>query len=134
MLVRMTYPPTLDSLLGDLFETDTAVVTTCFPPIDVAEYENESVIVAELPGVKKEDLKLTIEKSWLTISGERKPFEVPQDAKVLLNEMQVREFNRTIRFPHAVDVDNITAELRNGMLRVVLPKSPEARIRTVEIK
>jgi HSP20 family protein len=133
MFVNLEFPRTLDYLLDDVFTTDFAP-NRLFPALDVCEYENETVVVAELPGVRKEDLKLSIENGWLTISGERRPYEIPQDAKILLNEMRVRNFSRSIQFPHDVDVNNISAELTNGVLRIVLPKTEQARVRTVHIK
>jgi len=105
-----------------------------FPAIDVAEHENEFVLLAEMPGVKKEDLKLTVENNALTLSGMRKPYEIPQDARVLLNEVRVREFSRSIEFPSDVEVDKIAAELQNGLLRVVLPKAERARVKRIEIQ
>lgn len=134
MLVRFEMPRNFEDLLGDFLQTEMVPSHAAFPPIDIAEYENESVIVAELPGVKKEDVKLTTENGFLTISGERKPYTIPQDARVLLNEMQVKNFTRTVRFPHAVDVNKISAELQSGVLRIVLPKTEEDLVRTVEVK
>ncbi len=132
MFVNLEFPRTVDYLLDDFFTTD-VVPNRFFPALDVCEYDNETVVVAELPGVRKEDIKISIENGWLTLSGERRPYEIPQDAKILLNEMRVRNFSRSIQFPHDVDVNNISAELTNGVLRIVLPKTEQARVRTVNI-
>jgi HSP20 family protein len=132
MFVNLEFPRTLDYLFDDFFTTD-VVPNRLFPALDVCEYDNETVVVAELPGVRKEEIKISIENGWLTISGERRPYEIPQDAKILLNEMRVRNFSRSIQFPHDVDVNNISAELTNGVLRIVLPKTEQARVRTVNI-
>jgi HSP20 family protein len=114
--------------------TDNVTGTTKFPAMDIAEHENEFVAIAELPGVKKDQVKVTFEKGILTVEGQRKPYEIPQDAQVLLNEMRVRDFSRSIRIDVDIDENNITAELENGILRVVLPKAPEARVRTISVK
>jgi HSP20 family molecular chaperone IbpA len=64
----------------------------------------------------------------------RKPYEIPQDARVLLNEVRVSEFSRSFEFPSDVEVDKIAAELQNGLLRVVLPKAERARVKRIEIQ
>ncbi len=134
MMLRFDFPKTLNDLLEDSLSSGAAATARCYPAMDVAEQENEFVAVVELPGVKKEDVKITFENDLLTVQGERKPYAIPDDARVLLNEMRVREFKRSIRVPVEIDVNNISAEMENGILRVVLPKSQEARIRTISIK
>lgn len=134
MLIRFDYPRMFDNLLQDFVVGDFTSAVKSFPAIDVAEHENEFVLLAEMPGVKKEDLKLTVENNALTLSGVRKPYEIPQDARVLLNEVRVRDFSRSIEFPSDVEVDKIAAELQNGLLRVVLPKAEEAKPKQIEVK
>jgi len=134
MFVRFGFPRMFDDLLEDVVVRDFTRVSPSFPALDVAEHDSEYVLVAEMPGVKKEDLKITFEDSVLTLSGERKPYEIPQDARVLLNEVRVREFARSVRMPSDIQVDEISAKLENGVLRVVLPKAESARIRNIEIK
>jgi HSP20 family protein len=134
MLIRFDYPRMFDNLLQDFVVGDFTSAVKSFPAIDVAEHENEFVLLAEMPGVKKEDLKLTVENNALTLSGMRKPYEIPQDARVLLNEVRVREFSRSIEFPSDVEVDKIAAELQNGLLRVVLPKAEAAKPKQIEVK
>jgi len=135
MLMQFDFPRTFDDLLGDFLITDIHPLTrSVFPAIDVAEHENETVVLAELPGVKKEDVKITFENNVLTLRGERKPYKIPENARVLLNEMRVREFSRSIEFDHGVDAARISAEMTNGMLRIVLPKAESARVRTIEVK
>jgi len=134
MLIRFDYPRMFDNLLQDFVVGDFTSAVKSFPAIDVAEHENEFVLLAEMPGVKKEDLKLTVENNALTLSGVRKPYEIPQDARVLLNEVRVSEFSRSFEFPSDVEVDKIAAELQNGLLRVVLPKAERARVKRIEIQ
>lgn len=134
MLVRFEYPRAVEQSLEDLFDFQTVADGQSVPPMDIAEYEDRSEIVVELPGVRKEDLSLTIEKDWLTISGGRKADEIPPEATVVLNERKMRSFNRSVRLHHPVKADSVTAELQNGILRIVLPKAEEARVKTVQIK
>lgn len=134
--VNVDFPSTV---VNDMVEDFLADLTPVYPydqeypALDLAEYDDESVVVAELPGVNKEDLKVTVEDGVLTISGVRKPYEIPQDARIILNEMRVREFSRSIELPHEVKIDKVSAELENGVLRITLPKTEAARARTIQI-
>jgi len=134
MLVRLQYPRIPGHVLESLFVTENVGGATKFPAMDIEEREREMVVVSELPGVKKDQVKVTFEKGILTVEGQRTPFEIPQDAKILLNEMRVRDFHRSITIDVDVDADNISATLENGILRVVLPKAPAARVRTISVK
>ncbi len=134
MLMRFDFPKTFNDLLEDAITTNYVSSKVSIPAMDVTEYENQYAAIVELPGVKKEDVKITFEKGVLTVEGVRKPYEIPQDARVLLNEMRVRDFSRSIRVPVEIDAASIGAELENGVLKVVLPKSQEARVRTIAIK
>jgi HSP20 family protein len=134
MLLRFDFPKTFNDLLEDTIQTDYVSSVTSAPAMDITEHETEYLAIIELPGVKKEDVKITFEKNVLTVEGVRKPYEIPQDARVLLNEMRVRDFSRSIRVPVEIDATNISAELENGILKIVLPKSQESRVRTIAIK
>lgn len=104
------------------------------PRMDVAERGNETVVVLELPGVKKEDLSITVKDGFLTISGERKPFEKQEKSLQVRSEIPRGKFRRSIELPHPVELNNVSAELVNGILQVVLPKSAEARPREIAVK
>jgi HSP20 family protein len=134
MMVRFDFPRTLESLFDESSVSERVAARRTAPPMDISEHENEYVVVAELPGVKKEELKITFENDILTVQAERKPYELPQEARVLLNEMQVREFARSVRLPVRIDVEHIAAELQNGVLRISLPKAQEARPRMISVK
>jgi len=146
MLVRVQRFPITSSLFEPLLDLNTndmlenvwrspvARSAYQYPSLDMAEYESESVVVAEMPGVRKEDLRLSVHDGVLTISGERKTHQMPENSSWLRNEIRTGEFTRTVKLPHDVKTDAISAELINGVLRVVLPKSEEARPREITIK
>jgi len=102
--------------------------------MNLVESEKESVLEIELPGVTKEDLKISLEKDILTIAGERKAQGIPEDAKWIRSESVSGKFQRTIELPHPVDPKAITAELKSGILRVTLPKGEEVRPREIAIR
>jgi HSP20 family protein len=103
-------------------------------PMDIVEEKDRYLVVAELPGIRKEDLKISLEDGHVTISTERKSEEVPEKAVWLRNEITFGQFSRTIPVPGEVKVDEITAELANGVLQVILPKSEKARVREITVK
>ena len=105
-----------------------------YPSINVIDTNEEIVLVAELPGVRKEDIHLTVDNGLLTISGERKMHAMPEKAAWLRNEIRTGSFSRVLELPGLVNADKISAELSNGVLRVVLPKAEEAKPREVKIK
>jgi HSP20 family protein len=133
MLVRFDYPRSCDSLMNDFFATDRVPVSIQFPALDIIEQENEIVVSAELPGMKKEDVKITFEKNVLTMSGERKPVELSEKAKVLLKETQSDNFDRSVRLGFEVDASKISAEMSNGILTITLPKTEAVKAREISI-
>ncbi len=104
------------------------------PVMDMRDSANESVIAMELPGVAKEDIKISIDKGILSISGERKDPGLPEGSRPLRNEISYGTFVRTLELPHPVHAEAISAELNNGILTLVLPKAEEARPRAISIK
>jgi len=134
MMVRFDFPRTLEGLFDETRFSEQGEARRTAPAMDISEHENEYVVVAEIPGVKKEELKITFENNLLTVQAERKPYDLPQDARILLNEMRVREFARSVRLPVRIDSERIAADLQNGVLRISLPKAQEARPRTISVK
>lgn len=132
MLVRLERD--IDTLFQNFLATPWTAGPAEQPHVDVAEYEDESIVVAELPGVKKDDLKITVQDDLLTIAGNRKSSGLPENSRWLRNETITGPFTRTIRMPHAVNGEAISAELTNGILKVVLPKADEARAREIRVK
>lgn len=131
---EMDFDRNIHNVFGDLFDAYPVSRTRAYPRFDLAEYENESVIIAEMPGVRKEDLKISIDNGYLTISGERKPYDMPHGSKWIRNEISTGKFTRSIELPHDIDADNISAEMKNGLLRIMLPKAETIKPREISIK
>lgn len=104
-----------------------------FPPINVYDKGGQSVVVAEVPGIDPEKLELTVLNDTVTLAGERFSHE-GQDAHVYRRERAVGEFSRTVNLPDAVDPDSVTAEYKDGLLRVSMNKAKEAKARQIPIK
>ncbi len=133
MFIRFDSPRTYDNLIENFFSSDVLPGRCAEPTMDIVEYENEIVVHADLPGVKKEDVKITYEKNVLTIRGERKQSELPEKAKVLLKETDHQEFQRSVKFGVEVDSAKISAEMNNGILTITLPKTDEVKAREISI-
>jgi HSP20 family protein len=104
------------------------------PRMNVEETETDYVVTAELPGLKPEDFHLELEDGQLRISGEKK-HETEEKGKTYHRvERSYGEFHRTIPLTGAVDADKVTAEYKDGILTVQVPKSEEAKPRKIEIK
>jgi spore coat protein M/HSP20 family protein len=129
MLIRVP----VASLLDEMIDASAAPVRT-MPAVDIIENDDETVVVAELPGVAREDITVNFERNILTFSGERKSVEIPENARVLLHEQRARSFRRSMRISHDVDRPAISASLQNGILRIVLPKAEVAKPRIIEVR
>ena len=104
------------------------------PCCDIYETENEIVVKAEIPGVKKEDVKLSMQDNVLTLSGERKFEEETKKENYVRVERGYGSFTRSFTLPPSVDVKTISAEFKDGLLEVKLPKLEQAKPKEVEIK
>jgi HSP20 family protein len=102
------------------------------PEVDIFETPEGYILHAEMPGVPKEGLEVTLENNTLTFTGHRK-----QDAvkgTVLYRESRPADYRRVFELDPAVDVDKIGAEMRQGVLRLTLPKAERVKPRRIEIK
>jgi HSP20 family protein len=104
-----------------------------FPPVDVYEDKDNLLVKAELPGLKKEDIQISLDNGNLTLSGERKQEEKHQDAGVYRSERWVGRFHRTVSLPCRVDVEKIDASYSEGVLTVTLPKAEDAKPKRIPI-
>lgn len=103
------------------------------PSADIQETENAFLVKAEIPGVKKEDVKVTVEGGVLTIRGERKAEKEESGKKFHRIERSYGSFLRSFRMPEGVDDGAAKAEFKDGMLNITLPKSEKAKSKAVNI-
>lgn len=105
-----------------------------FPAINVSEDADAVFVRAELPGIKVDDLSLSIEKDTLTIAGERQLSSGQQSASYHRRELEWGAFRRSMTLPTRVDSDAIKARYVDGILTVTLPKAAEVRPRQITIQ
>src|SRR5512136_3061603 len=99
-------------------------------PLDMFETENDVVVKASVPGVKPEDIDVTVTGDLLTIKGEFKLEENVEKENFIRRERRYGSFSRSLALPTAVNVDKATAEFENGVLKLKLPKSEEVKPKT----
>lgn len=104
------------------------------PACDIFETDKELVLKFELPEVKKENVKVTMENNVLTLRGERKFEEETNRDNYHRVERRYGEFMRSFNVPMFVDATKINAEFKHGMLTVTLPKREEARAKQIDVK
>ena len=104
------------------------------PAMDVEETENEYLVKADLPDVKKEDVKVTVENGILAVEGERRMEKEEKGKKFHRIERSYGKFVRRMAMPTDVDTQQVTAAVKDGVLNVHLPKSPAAKPRLVDVK
>jgi HSP20 family protein len=116
------------------FGEDGTIASAWVPPVDIFE-DNESLkIVAELPGVRPEDVRISHENNALTIRGEKKQVAEEKTERVHRYERTYGTFERTFTLPSTVDAERIQATYENGVLTVLLPKVERARPREIPIR
>ncbi len=104
------------------------------PTADITENDNEYTIKADLPEVKKDDISIRVENGVLTLSGERRVEKATDNEKEHRRETFYGRFSRSFSIPDDVDTQKITAECRDGVLKVHLPKSEAKKPRAIEVE
>ncbi len=104
------------------------------PSLDVAETKNELVVKCEVPGMDPKDIDISLSDGMLTIKGEKKQEREEKEADYHLVERSYGSFSRSVQLPKEVQSDKINASYKNGILKITLPKSEEAKKKEVKIK
>lgn len=122
---------------SDLWRTnDTKLMTETdwTPAVEISEIDGEFQMMAELPGVKKEDVKITLENRVLTIAGERKQRWEKEGRKIHRLERSYGRFARSFILPDLVDDAKVWAEFKDGVFHLHLPKSEQANPKAIDVK
>jgi len=122
-----------ESPLAELARTS-QLLSGWTPALDLHEDKDNFVVKVELPGMKKEDIDISLHDGSLSISGERKSEEKFADAEVYRSERFVGRFQRTIALPSAVANDQVKAQYKDGILTITLPKTEEAKPKQINVQ
>ena len=104
------------------------------PALDVFEDKDNVVVKAELPGMKKEEIQISLHGDVLTLSGERKEEQKHPEGDIHRSERFVGKFQRTLSLPTLVDADKVKASYKDGILTVTLPKTEAAKPKQIQVK
>jgi HSP20 family protein len=130
----------LSTLLGrtpvrkDGGKDEAMTVAEWAPLVDIVEDEHEYLIKAEVPEVKKEDVKVTVQNGVLSLVGDRKFTKEENDKKYHRVERAYGSFVRSFSLPEDADENKVSADFKDGVLQVHLPKSEKARPKNIEVK
>lgn len=102
--------------------------------LDVHEDEHQYEVKASLPGVKPDDIDVQLEDGVLTISAETRFEKKEETARTLIQERRYGRYTRSLRFPQAVNTDNIEADYVDGVLTVIVPKAEESKPQKIAVK
>ena len=142
-LSRSYGPAVFDQLVGSIFDDlvtanrrngAAAETKTLTPRINVSESASAYEVEAELPGVAKEDVRISVDGNRVSFEAEVKPVAAKAGETVIHAERLVRNFSRSFTLPAEVDEDRAEAKLDNGILRLVLPKKQAVQPKTIAVQ
>ena len=123
------------SMLRDFdLDTPASVAGRVFPAVNIWQGDEAVAVTAEFAGIDPADVDISVKENVLTLSGERKTPELPEDARWHRNERGYGKFFRAIRLPFAATEDTVEARMTNGVLRVVVGRPEEDKPKKIEIK
>lgn len=120
----------LDRMLGG---SSSVATSDWVPVVDIREDKDRFVLHADLPGVKREDIDITMEEGVLSIRGERRLEEAREEGEYKRIERAYGSFYRRFSLPDTADAENISARCKDGVLEVVIPKRESVKPRRIEI-
>ncbi len=102
------------------------------PTVDIIEHKEDIVMFADMPGIDETSVDITLEKDLLTIYGKVEP-EVPEKHRLAISEYGVGDYKRTFTVSSEIDRDRIQASVKDGVLKLVLPKAESAKTRKIPV-
>ena len=127
----------LNRLFGNVYlrDEDTSFRGSWAPSVDIYETEKHDLVLrAELPGMSREDIEVTVENGTIVIKGEKKFDSEVKEEHYRRIERAYGTFHRSFTLPNTVDATKVTAEYKNGVLTVTLPFKEEAKPRTINVE
>ena len=129
-IMRRQMDRLMDAFTGESFRGRTAGV---FPLVNLTEDPDNYYLYAEIPGIGSDALDIQAERSTITISGERKIAEESDGVRYHRRERETGVFSRVVGVPGDIDPENVAASLKNGILRVVIPKAEAAKPKQIKV-
>jgi HSP20 family protein len=132
--VFSSFQDEMNRVLDSFFNRETSYGMDWRPVVDVAETENDITVKAEIPGIDPKDVDISITGDTLTLKGEKKEEKEDTGKSYHRVESSYGSFKRVITLPAAVDIDKVTAEGKNGILEITLPKKEESKAKKINVK
>ena len=132
--VFSTFLDEINRVLDSFFNRESPYGTDWRPVVDVAETESDVLVKAEIPGIDPKDIDVSITGEKLTLKGEKKEEKENTGKCYHRVESSYGSFKRVITLPASVDVDKVTAEGKNGILEITLPKKEESKAKKINVK
>ena len=120
--------------MNRVFSGFNATAARDFPPINIWLGENSVVLTAELPGITRDDVNLSLQEDVLTLAGKREPKSHEQNANWQRRERAYGSFSRAVQLPFRVDPDKVQARFNNGILEIELQRLEADRPKKIEIR
>ena len=123
-----------DGLFAPLRDVEETVQNNLYPAVDISETENEYLVRAELPGIKKEDVKVTLENGILTLSAETRSESEQRDGeRIIRQERQYGKYVRSLRLGKGINDHKVSANYKDGVLEIVVPKAEEVKPKVIDV-
>ena len=125
----------MDRLFEDFFDGAPLGLweRTTGPAVEVSDTRDAVLVKAQVPGVSKDNLQISVSNDALTLKGELNQEEKKEDAHYYQREFRYGAFERIIPLPVAVQADKVSAQLKDGLLEITLPKSEQAKVKQISI-
>ncbi|MDM8525485.1 Hsp20/alpha crystallin family protein [Desulfococcaceae bacterium HSG8] len=123
-----------DRLFGNFFTGEFFPKRSVFPLVNLYEDDKNVYLTAELPGIETKDIDISVEKDSIQLKGERKIVSEGENICYHCRERERGRFSKKVGLQAHIDTDNVTAEMNNGVLKVTMPKSEDARPRKIEVR
>lgn len=104
-----------------------------YPPLEIIDKDDEAIVIAEVPGIDKNSIELTVLGETLAIAGEKK-LPTEENVTYIRHERPHGKFRRQIELPYAVEQDKVSANYKDGILTIVLPKAEEVKPRQITVE
>ena len=132
--VFSSFQDEMSRVLDNFLSRETSYGMDWRPVVDVAETESDITVKAEIPGIDPKDIDISITGDTLTLKGEKKEEKESTGKSYHRVESSYGSFKRVINLPVSVEVDKVTAEGRNGLLEITLPKKEESKAKKITVK
>lgn len=103
------------------------------PAVDIIERKDDIILIADMPGIDEKSVDITLDKDMLTIYGEVEP-EIPENHRLVSSEYGVGDYQRSFTISDEIDRDKIEATVKNGVLKLILPKIESVKTRKIPVR